>query len=335
MSIFSDNDSKRDARLTAVYREAAQDAPPPALDAAILAAARREVGARPRPAGRSFARSWRAPMSIAAVIVLSVSLVTLMREEAPEIVAPPRADSPTADIKLKSSVGTDDKAATEDRGFVREEEKQKNIGLNPPQPASPSGLGMRQPEFTQRSPQSKHDFMADRAEVDATGTAGFAKRRVETPDAAVSTARQAGNPDAPRDFAQGPAAAPVRADPARPAQIAEPAAGATPVTAANSAGGSLAENKAQARQAAEALPPPVAMAPPPVPAAAAKPVAPSAVTLSKRERTVDLPPEKWLERIEELRKFGRLDEAKASLAEFRKRYPDYQLPVALRDWATP
>jgi hypothetical protein len=77
------------------------------------------------------------------------------------------------------------------------------------------------------------------------------------------------------------------------------------------------------------------MAPPPVPAAAAKPVAPSAVTLSKRERTVDLPPEKWLERIEELRKFGRLDEAKASLAEFRKRYPDYQLPVALRDWATP
>ena len=53
MSKPSHNEAERDARLTALYRAAADDAPPPALDAAILAAARREVGARPRPAGPS------------------------------------------------------------------------------------------------------------------------------------------------------------------------------------------------------------------------------------------------------------------------------------------
>ena len=45
--------------------------------------------------------------------------------------------------------------------------------------------------------------------------------------------------------------------------------------------------------------------------------------MSKLERAADLAPEKWLLRIEELRKLGRIDEAKASLAEFRKRYPDF------------
>lgn len=48
-----------------------------------------------------------------------------------------------------------------------------------------------------------------------------------------------------------------------------------------------------------------------------------------------LPPEKWLERIDELRRQGKLEEAKTSLAEFRKRYPDYELPAPLKEWVTP
>ena len=38
------------------------------------------------------------------------------------------------------------------------------------------------------------------------------------------------------------------------------------------------------------------------------------------------PPEKWLERIAELRKEGKHEEADKALAEFRKRYPDYKVP---------
>src|SRR5688572_32854692 len=70
---------ERAPRLARVYGAAPRDEPPAHLDAAILAAARREVGARPRPLAAL--RTWRVPVSIAAVVVLSVSLVTLVREE--------------------------------------------------------------------------------------------------------------------------------------------------------------------------------------------------------------------------------------------------------------
>ena len=63
--------------------------------------------------------------------------------------------------------------------------------------------------------------------------------------------------------------------------------------------------------------------------------APAPVATGKLERDASLTPEKWLQRIEELRKLGRVDEAKASLADFRKRYPDFRLPETLRDWAQP
>jgi TolA-binding protein len=63
--------------------------------------------------------------------------------------------------------------------------------------------------------------------------------------------------------------------------------------------------------------------------------APPAAPLAKLEKAPDLTPKKWLERIEELRKQGKLDEARASLAEFKKRYPDYRLPDSLRDGIKP
>ncbi|MCL2591618.1 MAG: hypothetical protein FWD67_12310 [Betaproteobacteria bacterium] len=42
-------------------------------------------------------------------------------------------------------------------------------------------------------------------------------------------------------------------------------------------------------------------------------------------------PRAWLEEIEKLRRDGKLKEARESLAEFRKRCPDHELPKALRD----
>jgi hypothetical protein len=44
----------------------------------------------------------------------------------------------------------------------------------------------------------------------------------------------------------------------------------------------------------------------------------------------EMTPEAWLARIAELRKEGRKREADESLAEFRKRYPDYRIPESLR-----
>jgi hypothetical protein len=41
------------------------------------------------------------------------------------------------------------------------------------------------------------------------------------------------------------------------------------------------------------------------------------------------PPERWLERIAELRKLGKHDEADKALAEFRRAYPDYRISEAM------
>jgi hypothetical protein len=72
--------AERDPRIERLYRDAAREEPPARLDAAILAAARREVGAGPR-ALASKLRRWHVPISIAAVVVVSASLVILMQEE--------------------------------------------------------------------------------------------------------------------------------------------------------------------------------------------------------------------------------------------------------------
>jgi hypothetical protein len=63
-------------------------------------------------------------------------------------------------------------------------------------------------------------------------------------------------------------------------------------------------------------------------AAAAPPAAGAAQGMLAKKS--ELTPEAWLARIAELRKEGRMREADESLVEFRKRYPDYKIPEALR-----
>jgi len=69
------------------YRPNAQDEPPARLDAAVLAAARREVG---QPRRR---RNWQMPASIAAGLVIGVSLVLIVRDNEPPL---PSLERPAA-----------------------------------------------------------------------------------------------------------------------------------------------------------------------------------------------------------------------------------------------
>lgn len=96
-------DGPVDPELARLYRDAAHEVPPPHLDAAILAAARREADAQHRPleqpaggtvssrmktgnvppAARRY-RRWHVSVALSAVLVLSVSLVTLLHRESEE-----------------------------------------------------------------------------------------------------------------------------------------------------------------------------------------------------------------------------------------------------------
>lgn len=70
-----------DKQLSGLYAQTDREQPAAHLDAAILAAARRETGARPHPAFSPFSTNWRVPVSLVAVLVLSIGLVNLMDDD--------------------------------------------------------------------------------------------------------------------------------------------------------------------------------------------------------------------------------------------------------------
>ena len=86
---MAEND-KPDDELRALYRGLPREEPPPAIDAAVLAAGSRSV-ARPF-------HNWKVPVSLAAVLVLSVVVTQRMSEEQPEIRANPPSPPVAAQI---------------------------------------------------------------------------------------------------------------------------------------------------------------------------------------------------------------------------------------------
>lgn len=80
----------RDPKLSRLYRKASQGEPPPALDAAILAAAR--AATAPQRPPRPWWRRLQAPLALAATVVLAVVLTLSMdRNPPPDAEIPARA----------------------------------------------------------------------------------------------------------------------------------------------------------------------------------------------------------------------------------------------------
>ncbi len=75
------------ADVSGRYRDVAHDEPPARLDARILEAARREVARRPWYSRLRIPvrREWQVPASIAAVLVLGVSLALIVRDNEPPL----------------------------------------------------------------------------------------------------------------------------------------------------------------------------------------------------------------------------------------------------------
>ncbi len=72
-----------DPKLSRLYREVSTEGPPPALDAAILAAARQHL-AKPKPRERLWWSRWLVPASLMATLVMGVSITLLITQEHPE-----------------------------------------------------------------------------------------------------------------------------------------------------------------------------------------------------------------------------------------------------------
>jgi len=89
-----DEMSPRDSRVAAAWRAASSEEPPTALDAAILAAARREIGARPQrvavPEARHAGQRWWPLAAAATVGAIAAGLLQLVP---PEQLRAPVADN--------------------------------------------------------------------------------------------------------------------------------------------------------------------------------------------------------------------------------------------------
>jgi hypothetical protein len=266
---------ERDEKVSQRYRELGREEPPRALDEAILAAARRPP--------RSLASRWTVPVSLAAVVMLSVTVTLMVREEAPEKLSiEPVARAPAP--------------------VVTETEKKLREADAPRAEAAKVAEAPKPPAPKAGEPKADLNAMAKQAPATSDERAKLMKEQVAQPPKEEARARPAERPS----FVPDPAPASNRA-----------------------ASGGLASS---------APPPPAAaLAPPPAPAApmaqrrvdeGARDRAESQVlseATAKRMQDATETPEKWLERIAEMRLAGKHEEADKALAEFRKRHPDYRI----------
>ena len=323
---------ERDSALDAAYRAAAPDEPPTALDDAIRAAARRAVAAGPQRRGAPM-RRWQMPLSIAAVLVLCVSLITVMREDGSELTRVPRAEAPAA-------VAAADRAKQTEPAIPRVElapaTGSSGLGLKPSAAGADAyGLGRSTSSVGIRAPATGMPELRDTDKLAAAAPARRQEFKTSEP-AAPAVAEEARGRLADNVLALAPREA------AKPAAPAAAPAAELKQEAAPQEREADRKARADAPTLAKIVPAPAATrAAPPVQAKAY--TAESAVIAGKISNQVadgiakmsQLPPDKWLDRIEELRRAGRLDEARAGLSAFRQRYPDFKLPLSLQNLALP
>jgi hypothetical protein len=210
-----------DDKLSRRYRELAREEPSASLDAAILAAARRSVGAGPR----SRKSNWMVPTSIAAVLMLGIGVSLRMQLEEPGVeTSAPSASS--AEYPVPSSEPA--QAAKMDAPAS---------AAAPPVPAAKA------------KPESKALARQDAAPREEEARAAAAEREVAKP-----LAKEAARPAEPSAGARKDAAEP---NPFADAPIAmQPAVPASPPAVALSRPAPARESTTAAGAAAQTAPAP-------------------------------------------------------------------------------
>ena len=213
---------EQDSRVTAAYRALGSEEPSRALDDAILAEAR-------RPA-QSWSGRWAVPLSLAAVLVLSVVVTLRLQQEQPELVtpqappaaaqvAPQEAQPGTLKLKVEDQLklagkphGKPESRRAEPKPFAEARSDRA------PAPASAAGAGVAQAPAAPAPPAASGELASRRD----------AGRGAETPypDSALRREEERVARDAAA-AAQAPQAAAVLAKRAP----AESAAAARPATA--------------------------------------------------------------------------------------------------------
>lgn len=317
------NEIERDRQLDAAWSAASREEPPPSLDAAIRAAARRAVDATPQ---RKRDKHWWYPLATAATVaVLAVGILQLTSPEqvAPTIVADMTVAPREANKDVARPVAPADTNAVEPSGAI-----------TAPSPATTPSPPAQAP--ARRAPGvAAGSVVSERALTPATESDTLKESLAPKRELAAQDKLASAKPDtAAADTAPPPSTA-------APAPVAPPRSEPFPAAAAPEPrrDAYADERKAAANAPAKATASEVARS-------AAAPSAEEAQTRSRvataKVATADEAKakegtarsvEEWIKRIRDLKNTGRQDEAVKELAAFRNEYgerADALLPADLR-----
>jgi len=189
-----------DPRVSAGYRALGDERPPEALDDAILAASRRAVGAGPQRADTSRVRRWALPVSIAAVVVLTLSLVVRIQLERPDLEAP----LPPVAIDKPAGNAKEEVAALAKRNERQLAEPKAKAGAAPPAAAERERQALRAPAAPAPAPAAAPPAKAFVPEPPA--------RKAAPAESVAESAMGAARAPAAPSAAEGRAAAGLRED---------------------------------------------------------------------------------------------------------------------------
>ncbi len=319
--------SRAERELTDRYRQASAEVgerPSASVRASILAAAAREVGAKPVNAAAPYRARPRWPLAAAAAVMLSTLAVMMAirtSEEMPQFseapapsparsavdkIAPPAAAPPAAPMAEKSA----DQPAAKNQAALESRPATPAAARAPAAPMveqSISKSDTKDAQAVERPLARTQEGSIGRLKKDSEGVAQ-AQRELSPPVVTEAPATM-GAKEEDRARQNVPAASPAAPPPpeaARPKLRAEQGAvagAAAPAPPMDQAGSDARRD-------------------------AAKPAATAPLSAAQSERKqVDEPAAVWLERIIKLRREGRHDEADAELKRFRERYPQVQPPA--------
>lgn len=166
-------EADRDPKLAQRYRELGAEEPPRALDEAILAAARRQA--------RPWTRRWAVPLSLAAVVVLSVTVTLRMQHEQPGIEAPTVAKEAAPAAALPAKPAAPEPEAAE----VRKAAPSAKV---PARARSGQPAARDEPRPFARAVPEREERAADAARADMAGSGESRASGAMAPEAAPAPA---------------------------------------------------------------------------------------------------------------------------------------------------
>ena len=322
--------NERDPELEKLYRAQSREEPPPALDAAILAAAHRAVASAPRKAGEATRpQRWWMPLAAAAAIgVIAIGVIQQMPKES-AIDATSVATAPTS---------------------VPPPARSPAPAPAPPAPAPPAAPEAAPPPAAQApvATMEQRSVPADAGALAKKQKAADAVGAAPPPPPALAAAKPSSEKSAPAQSARDNKLV------AEPAPVPFPAAPAPQKTEAASGEAKrdmpaeqpmAAQRKDAFREERQNAAPALAGAPPPPPPAsapaarmraqsetAAGAVAQSRSAIDPEMSALARDPDAWITRIRKLRDEGNTAQALRELKEFRALVPDAErrLPPDLR-----